>query len=75
METDKFYRLFFWLFGVVMAAAGGVYAITYLNLLPAGYTFDEYLLFLSRRIEFYLLPLGLIVITASIFHPENEKEK
>ncbi|XJZ28179.1 hypothetical protein ACF5W4_05105 [Bacillota bacterium Lsc_1132] len=75
METDKFYRGFFLLLGFAMAVAGGISVIAYLNLLAVGYSLGEYFIFISRRIESYLLPFGLIVITASIYYPINEKEK
>ncbi len=40
---------------------GITYIIIYINLLTFGYTIKEYIIFLLKRYECYLLPIGLII--------------
>src|SRR5699024_10781225 len=50
------------LFGFGLAVSGGVTLIAYLNFLPAGITWIEYLLFIKGRIECYFLPIGILMM-------------
>lgn len=59
--------VFLFFIGFGLAIAGGVTLIAYLNFLPAGITWTEYFVFIQGRMEVYLLPIGLIIITIIIF--------
>ncbi|MGJ7919584.1 hypothetical protein [Neobacillus sp. LXY-4] len=70
-EKDFLFRVFMALVGFGLAVSGGTTAILYLNLLPLGYTFSEYVTFLSQRVECYFFPIGIIIITLSIYFPQE----
>ncbi|MBP1940769.1 hypothetical protein J2Z26_000488 [Bacillus luteolus] len=55
--------------GFGLAIAGGISAIAYLNLLTTGHAFTEYIHFISHRPEFYLLPIGFVLIWTSVYVP------
>lgn len=67
------FRLFLFLLGFGLAVAGGVTVIAYLNVMAVGLSFIEYLLYISKRAECYLLIIGIILITLSIYLPLNKK--
>ncbi|MEI2354858.1 hypothetical protein D1970_20325 [Mesobacillus zeae] len=67
-------RLFFLLTGFGFAVIGGISVIAYLNMLPAGNGVAEYLLFISGRIECYLLPAGILSIWLGIYITGNRDE-
>lgn len=54
------------LIGFGLAVAGGVTIISYMNFLPAGISWIEYLIFIRGRIECYFFPIGLLLIFISI---------
>jgi len=54
------------LIGFGLAVAGGVTLIVYMNFLPAGITWFEYLMFIKSRPECYLLPIGFLLIGIAI---------
>jgi len=54
------------LIGFGLAVTGGVTSIAYMNFLPAGITWTEYFMFISKRIECYFLPIGFLFIFISI---------
>ncbi|MDY0406179.1 hypothetical protein P5G51_012965 [Virgibacillus sp. 179-BFC.A HS] len=58
--------IFLFLIGFGLAVSGGVTIIAYMNFLPAGVSWMEYLLFIGTRVECYLLPIGLILMALSI---------
>ncbi|RSK26469.1 hypothetical protein EJF36_06125 [Bacillus sp. HMF5848] len=64
-------RLILYVVGFSVTVVGGVSTIAYLNLFPRGYSIAGYFLFLSHRPEAYLLPIGLLLITISIFLPNR----
>ena len=66
-------RVFFFLIGFGLTVIGGIYIISYLNLLTIGYNFFEYVNFISRRIECISIMIGLILINLSIFIPGGHK--
>ena len=69
-------RIFFIFTGFGLTVAGGVSIIAFLNLLTIGYTYEQFLLFIIDRIEFYLLLTGLLIMIITILLPySNEKEK
>lgn len=64
--------LFLFLIGFGLAVSGGVTIIAYLNFLPAGITWIEYLLFIKGRPECYLLPAGILIMGFVIYqYPNN----
>lgn len=68
--------IFFFLTGFGFAVSGGVTIIAYLNLLPVGLSWLEYLLFIRGRPECYLLPIGIIFMTYTISQiPYDRVEK
>ncbi|MFC7062790.1 hypothetical protein [Halobacillus seohaensis] len=54
------------LVGFGFSVAGGTVTITYLNLVPAGLTWVEFLLLIKSRPECYLFPVGMTVIVISL---------
>jgi hypothetical protein len=62
-------RLFLLLTGFGFAVVGGVSVIAYLNLLTAGYTFQEYVHYIKTRPECYLSLVGFIFLYSAIYMP------
>lgn len=60
-------RILFLLIGFGLAVSGGISTIVYLNVLSIGLDFTEYLFFIASKLECYLLPIGIIVITLAIY--------
>ncbi|PLR80946.1 hypothetical protein CVD25_06035 [Bacillus canaveralius] len=69
------FRLFLLLTGFGLAVSGGVSLIIYLNLLATGLNLTDYLSFVSTRFECYLLLIGIIIISVSIYYPDHRQEK
>ncbi len=67
------FRLFILLIGFGLAVSGGISMIAYLNMITAGYGAREYLLFISKKMECYLLPGGLALIWISIYFPQKKE--
>ena len=65
-------QLFGLFIGFGLAVSGGVSLIMYLNLLTTGMSFTDYIFFVSSRIECYLLLLGLLITTLSIYIPRRK---
>ena len=63
------------LIGFGLAVSGGVSAIAYLNLLTTGSRLMDYLNYIIKRPECYLLPIGLIMITGAIYGNVTKKEQ
>ncbi|GAA0491810.1 hypothetical protein GCM10008986_17500 [Salinibacillus aidingensis] len=58
----------FWFFvGFGLTVAGGVSLIIYLNIIPVGLGFIDYLIFIKDKPESYLLLVGILIITFSCF--------
>lgn len=66
-------RIFFFLIGFGLTVIGGVYMISYLNLLTIGYNFLEYVNFIIRRMECLISLVGILFISLSIFIPGGHK--
>lgn len=60
-------KMMFFLIGFGLSIIGFMYIIMYLNYLEIGYTFSEYLNFISRRFECILAPIGIIIISIVVF--------
>jgi len=67
------FRLFIFLIGFGLAVSGGVTIIAYLNIIPMGYTFLDYLLFISNKTASFFFIMGIILITLSIYLPLEKK--
>ncbi|MDZ5470343.1 hypothetical protein SM124_01145 [Bacillus sp. 31A1R] len=67
------FRLFILIIGFGIAVSGGISTIAYLNLLTTGHGLMEYLSFITHRAECYLLPIGIVVITISIYFPKRKE--
>ncbi|QAS51628.1 hypothetical protein [Halobacillus litoralis] len=57
--------------GFGFAVAGGTVTITYLNLVPAGLTWIEFMIFIRTRLECYLFPTGILMITIALILMED----
>ncbi len=68
-------RAFIFLVGFGLAVCGGITTIAYLNLTTTGYTFIEFVQFISKRIECYLIVVGLAMVWISIYFPFESSEK
>ncbi len=66
-------RIFVFLLGFGLTVIGGVYMISYLNLLTIGYNFLEYVNFILRRIECLSFMIGILLISLVIFIPGGNK--
>lgn len=60
-------RIFFFLFGFGIMTVGFIYTILYLNLLNIGYNFSNYVNFIIRRFECYLIVIGFIIMNLSMY--------
>ena len=63
------FKFSLFLLGYGLAISGGVTIIIYLNLIPAGLSYMEYLSYIGTRPECYLLLVGILFITIAIFFP------
>lgn len=52
---------------------GCTYIITYLNLLSFGYTFFDYLLFISKRLECLFSVIGFVILSIVIFSERGKQ--
>lgn len=68
-------RIFFFLVGFGLMIIGCTYIITYLNLLSFGYTFLQYLEYISKRVECYYTVIGFLMITIVIFYKGEQNDK
>ena len=60
-------RIFFFLFGFGIMTIGFIYTILYLNILNIGYNFSNYVNFIIRRFECYLIVIGFIIMNLSMY--------
>ncbi|MFC2949927.1 hypothetical protein [Virgibacillus sediminis] len=63
--------IFLFLIGFGLAVSGGVTLIAYMNFLPAGLTWMDYFMFVKDRMETYLLPIGLLIMSLIIYRFPN----
>ena len=68
-----FYRIFFLLLGFGFMIIGFMYIISYMNLMTIGYTFNEYINFISKRFECIIALIGLIICSITIYIPGGRK--
>ena len=67
-------RLIFFLFGFGLMVIGFMYSILYLNLLDLGYSFLDYVKFISRSWVCWYAVFGLVIITLTIYVPRRERD-
>ena len=60
------FKVLLYIFGVILTSIGLLFIIIYLNLLTMGYSFLEFVKFISRRGEVWLLVVGIICIVFSL---------
>ena len=60
-------RILIFLFGFGLSVVGFIFIISYLNLIPLGYNFLEYVNFIIRRIECLNAIIGIILMIIAIF--------
>ena len=59
--------MFFFLIGFGLSVIGFVYIILYLNVLTFGFSIKEYMMFILKRKECLTAPIGLFILTLSIY--------
>lgn len=59
-------RMFIFLLGFGLMVIGFTYIITYMNLMSMGYSFLQYLSFISSRIECLFTLIGFIIVSIII---------
>ncbi len=60
------FKFFLYIIGVILISIGLFFVIIYLNLLTIGYSFFDFVKFISRRVEVWLGLLGLLCIGISL---------
>ena len=60
------FRVLLYIIGVIFTSIGLFFIIIYLNLLTIGYSFLDFVKFISRRVEVWLLIIGIICIALSL---------
>ncbi|HLR63468.1 MAG TPA: hypothetical protein VK097_13720 [Lentibacillus sp.] len=64
--------LTFFMIGFGLAVSGGVSIIAYMNFLPVGVSWADYIIFIAGRPECYFLPIGVLVMSIALFrYPNN----
>ncbi|MBQ2408830.1 MAG: hypothetical protein II309_05270 [Bacilli bacterium] len=61
------------LIGFGLTSIGLAYMITFLNYIIIGYNFKEYVYFIIRRIEFYYILIGIILMIISVYSKGDNK--
>lgn len=60
------FHLLLYILGIILTSLGLFFIIIYLNLLTIGYSFLDFVKFISRRVEVWLLLIGIICIVLSL---------
>lgn len=68
-------ELLIFFIGFGFAVTGGVSIIAYLNFLPAGLTFMDYLIFISTQLDCYLLIVGFALMYFAVWLYERSNRK
>ncbi|QKY68603.1 hypothetical protein Len3610_02290 [Lentibacillus sp. CBA3610] len=64
--------IFLFLVGFGLTVSGGVTIIAYMNFLPVGVSWLDYLIFIAGRPECYFFPVGIILMAITLFrYPNN----
>lgn len=73
MCHEMLFKAVIFLVGFGLTVAGGVSIIAYLNILAAGYSLLDFMKFIIRQPECYLLLIGIIFITIPTYANDVEK--
>ena len=60
------FKVFIYFLGIIFTSLGIFFTIIYLNLLTMGYSFFDFVNFIIRKVEFWFIPVGLILILYSL---------
>ncbi len=60
------FKVFIYFLGLIFTSVGIFFTLIYLNLLTIGYNLGEFVHFISRKLEFWFIPLGLLLIIFSV---------
>ncbi len=60
------FRILLYILGIILTSIGLFFIIIYLNLLTIGYSFLEFVKFISSRFEVWLFFIGIICIAVSL---------
>ena len=66
-------RMLIFLIGFGLMVIGFTYIITYMNLISMGYSFKEYLIFITSKFECLFALIGLIMVSIIILTKGSEK--
>lgn len=61
------YRLTMFVIGLVLATTGMIFFVLYISLLNYGLTIGEFIVYILKTQEFYLLPFGVFLMFLSLF--------
>ena len=67
-------RFLTFLIGFGLMVIGFTYIITYMNLMSMGYSFQEYLYYITSRIECLFSIIGFLIISIIIFTKGSEND-
>ena len=60
------FRILLYIIGIILTSIGLFFIIIYLNLLTIGYSFSDFVKFISRKVEVWLILIGIICIALSL---------
>lgn len=63
----RMWALFLFFIGFGFTCVGAVSLIGYMNFLPVGMNFIDFLMFVYKRPECYMLPIGVIFIMLAMY--------
>ena len=66
-------RIFLFLIGIILVSISISFMIIYLNLLNMGYSFLEYVKFISMRVEVLIIFVGILLLYLTVFGKEKFK--
>ncbi|AEH48933.1 hypothetical protein [Parageobacillus thermoglucosidasius] len=66
-------RIFVYLVGFGISVIGGVVMLASLNMMTPERGWTGYFVHIRTRIEFYLLPIGLLLMLGSLYFPYREE--
>lgn len=60
------FKVFLYFLGIIFVSVGIFFTIIYLNLFSMGYSFLDFVKFISMKVEFWLIFLGLVCLVISL---------
>ena len=61
------YKIVLFVLGIYMASLGLFFLTVYSSLLNIGYSLKEFLIYISAKMEVYMLPLGFVFALLGMF--------